>query len=117
MGVFLTCDTEFINQSKRLLPDLPKSLVNIDLSGCGNSKGENLMLIDKTIDGDVESYEDRENMEKTWEASVTILATKESYQSQFHWNNTKSDGLKKNISSAFHHFLLFLFLGKILDEI
>ena len=37
--------------------------MDIDLSGCRNEKGEHLVLIDKTIDGDVESYEDRENME------------------------------------------------------
>ena len=37
--------------------------MDVDLSGCGNWKGEKLVLIDKSIAGDVESYEDRENME------------------------------------------------------
>ena len=37
--------------------------MDINLSSCGNGKGENLVMIDNTIDGDVESYEERENME------------------------------------------------------
>ena len=37
--------------------------MGIDLFGCMNGIGDNLALVDKTIDEDVESNEDRENRE------------------------------------------------------